>query len=299
MTGTTAPRAAAESQQVAAPPPPFAHTPAATAADAVQHQLNKILASRTFTRSKELRRFLHYAVEQRLLDPSLRLKEYLVGVAVFGRGDNFNPGMDPIVRVQARRLRSKLSLYYETEGAADSVSIHLPVGGYAPVFAVRSPAPSGSPLADHAREMRPATEPRPSIAVLPFVNIGFHENDRFSDGLMEELIHALSSAAVLRVLSRTSALQFHGKTNDLRSLGEQLGVDAVVEGSVRADGNRLRVAAGLIAGKDGGLLWSGIYDHTANEMFSVQRDIAERIARTIEAHLTGKPQPLNSTKAIA
>ena len=142
------------------------------------------------------------------------------------------------------------------------------------------------------------TAARPSVVVLPFVNIGPHENERFSDGLTEELIHVLSQTSGMRVVARTSAFQFKGKTHDIRAIGEKLGVDAVVEGSVRSDGNRLRVSAGLIDVADGGLLWSGVYQQIADEMFAVQRDLSERIARKIEAHLlvASKPQaPVRSS----
>src|SRR5260370_758827 len=74
-------------------------------ADSVHQQLHRILKSRIFSRSKELCRFLQFAVEQKLRNRAVRLKEYLIGVTVFERGENFNPGTDPIVRVQARRLR--------------------------------------------------------------------------------------------------------------------------------------------------------------------------------------------------
>src|SRR5215831_13126367 len=106
--------------------------------ESVHQQLHRVVKSRIFARSKELCRFLQFAVEQKLRNRSVRLKEYLIGVTVFGRGETFNPGTDPIVRVQARRLRSKLSLYYETEGRADSVMIELPCGGYVPLFRFRT-----------------------------------------------------------------------------------------------------------------------------------------------------------------
>jgi TolB-like protein len=126
--------------------------------------------------------------------------------------------------------------------------------------------------------------------VLPFLNIGPDENERFSDGLTEELIHVLSRDAALRVVARTSAFHFKGKTDDIRSIGEQLGVDALVEGSVRSDGNRLRVSAGLIDVADGGVLWSEVYERTTDEMFAVQENLAEQIASKIESHLSGKPR---------
>jgi hypothetical protein len=132
----------------------------------------------------------------------------MIGVTVFERGETFNPGTDPIVRVQARRLRSKLSLYYETDGRADTVRIELPCGGYVPVFHFRT-------AAEHMRSLRPlddaTVETRRSLVVLPFVNIGPDANERFSDGLTEELIHG-SKATDLRVLARTSSFHFKGKT---------------------------------------------------------------------------------------
>ncbi len=260
--------------------------PQTPSADSVHQQLKKILKSPIFSRSKELCRFLQFAVEQKLRNRSVRLKEYLIGVTVFERGETFNPGTDPIVRVQARRLRSKLSLYYETDGRADTVLIELPSGGYVPVFHFRA-------ATEHARGPNlldgGSPETRRSVVVLPFVNMGPDENERFSDGLTEELIHVLSKAADLRVVARTSSFHFKGKTDDIRSIGIRLGVDALVEGSVRSDGNRLRVSAGLIDVADGGLLWSGVYEQTAAEMFAVQEDISEQIAKKIEAHLVPKP----------
>ncbi len=137
------------------------------------------------------------------------------------------------------------------------------------------------------------------MVVLPFVNIGPHENERFSDGLTDELIHVLSQTAGMRVVARTSAFQFKGKTHDIRTIGEQLGVDAVVEGSVRSDGESLRVSAGLIDVADGGLLWSGVYQQNSDEMFAVQRDLSERIARKIEAHLLNTTKPIRSVRSNA
>src|SRR5579862_7644818 len=173
--------------------------------DAVRAQLERVLASETFVRSKGLCRFLQFAVEQKLRNQSVRLKEHLIGVAVFDRGDAFNPGADPIVRVQARRLRCKLKAYYEREGSADPLQIDLPCGGYVPAFQARTPMPPASPSELHAKRLGARTAARQSVVVLPFVNIGPHESERFSDGLTDELIHALSQTAGLRVVARTSA----------------------------------------------------------------------------------------------
>ena len=275
---------------------PAGATPAVPGADSVHQQLHRVLKSRIFARSKELCRFLQFAVEQKLRNRSVRLKEYLIGVTVFDRGETFNPGTDPIVRVQARRLRSKLSLYYETEGCADSVVIELPCGGYVPVFRFRTAASPQTARVPTALNGACAAARR-SVVVLPFVNIGPGENERFSDGLTEELTHVLSRDSGLRVMSRTSAFHFKGKTDDIRSIGERLGVDALVEGSVRSDGNRLRVSAGLIDVADGGLLWSEVYERTTDEIFAVQENISEEIAKRIATHLKSKTQPTGEIPA--
>jgi TolB-like protein len=250
----------------------------------VQQELRRVLKSKTFSRSQDLCRFLQFAVGQKLRNRSIRLKEYLIGVAVFKRGEAFNPAIDPIVRVQARRLRSKLNLYYETEGHRDSIVIELPCGAYVPAFRLRSTVASKAVrLFGRAEEAQ--TERRRSVLVLPFVNVGLAENERFSDGLTDELIHALAKIANLKVIARTWAFQFKGKTGVIGGVSEQVGVDALVEGSVRSDGNRLRISAGLIDVADGGLLWSGVYTLTADEVFEAQENISEEIATKVEAHL--------------
>lgn len=276
------------------PGPLAGAAPAGPTPDTIHQQLHRVLKSRIFARSKELCRFLQFAVEQKLRNRSVRLKEYLIGVTVFDRGETFNPGTDPIVRVQARRLRSKLSLYYETEGRADFVVIELPCGGYVPAFRFRTTA---EPVRLPAVVSVACAERRRSVVVLPFVNIGPSENERFSDGLTEELTHVLSRDPGLRVMSRTSAFQFKGKTDDIRSIGERLGVDALVEGSVRSDGNRLRVSAGLIDVADGGLLWSEVYERTTDQIFTVQENISEEIAKRIAAELKSKTHPTEEVPA--
>jgi len=117
--------------------------PPVPSADAVEAQLSRILASKIFARSRDLCRFLRFVVEQTLCNRSVRLKEYLIGVTVFERGESFNPSTDPIVRVQARRVRSKLELFYQTEGRNDPVTIELPCGAYVPVFRYREAGSTG------------------------------------------------------------------------------------------------------------------------------------------------------------
>lgn len=104
---------------------------------AVERQLSKMVTSTIFARSKQLCRFLRFVVEETLHGHAETLKESRIGTIVFRRGELFNPGIDPIVRVQARRLRSKVEEYYETEGRQDPLVIRLRAGSYSPIFESR------------------------------------------------------------------------------------------------------------------------------------------------------------------
>ena len=100
----------------------------------VRAQLDRVLASTTFQQCDRLKRFLSFIVLEAIAGRRNELKEYVIGVQVFGKEDSFDPRTDPIVRVQARRLRAKLVRYYRDEGPVDEVIVELPKGGYAPTF---------------------------------------------------------------------------------------------------------------------------------------------------------------------
>src|SRR5215510_3276525 len=108
----------------------------------VAGQLSRILASKSFRQADRLKRFLSYIVEETLAGRGERLKEFVVGVEVFGKPESFDPRNDPIVRVQARHLREQLARYYREEGQDDTLVIELPKGGYAPIFRTLKSSPS-------------------------------------------------------------------------------------------------------------------------------------------------------------
>ncbi len=112
------------------------------APEAARLELDRILASQSFASSERLSRFLRFTVEQALLGHGEQLKEYCLGVSVFDRDEAYDPRTDPIVRVEAGRLRSKLSKYYESEGRDDPVRIEFPRGSYVPQWLARNPQPS-------------------------------------------------------------------------------------------------------------------------------------------------------------
>jgi adenylate cyclase len=128
-----------------------------------------------------------------------------------------------------------------------------------------------------------------SIAVLPFVNMSSDaDNEFFSDGLSEEILNSLARIEGMQVVGRTSSFQFKGKNEDLRGIGEKLGVATLLEGSVRREGERARITAQLIRVSDGFHLWSETYDRTLQDTLAVQLDIAEKVAGALNVLLDDK-----------
>lgn len=132
-------------------------------------------------------------------------------------------------------------------------------------------------------------EIKPSIAVLPFVNMSDDkDNEYFSDGLSEELLNLLAKIPNLHVAGRTSSFQFKNTNEDLRIIGEQLNVSNVLEGSVRKSGNRLRITAQLVDTKNGYHLWSESYDRDLTDIFAVQDEIASNVVGALRITLLGE-----------
>ncbi|MFQ5530172.1 MAG: tetratricopeptide repeat protein, partial [Gemmatimonadota bacterium] len=131
-----------------------------------------------------------------------------------------------------------------------------------------------------------ADDPRPSIAVLPFVNMSAdEEQEYFSDGITEEVLNVLAKLPELRVAARTSAFAFKGSSVDLRTVGDSLGVGYLIEGSVRKAGDEVRITAQLIDAADGSHLWSDSYTRTLENIFQIQAEIAEAIAAELRVPL--------------
>src|SRR5438128_6514562 len=133
---------------------------------------------------------------------------------------------------------------------------------------------------------RAAVAREPSIAVLPFVNLSSdRENEYFSDGVTEEIINALANVDGVRVVARTSAFSFKGKNVNVRQVGEELNVATVLEGSVRREGNQLRIAAQLIGAADGYHIWSKTFDRELKNVFSLEDELARAIVQSLKPKL--------------
>ena len=134
----------------------------------------------------------------------------------------------------------------------------------------------------------PQEVPRRSIAVLPFADMTPGGQDEyFADGMTEEILSALTRVPGLKVAARTSAFAFKGKNEDIRIIGEKLGVTTVLEGSVRREARRVRIAAQLISVADGFHLWSDVYEREHSSIFAIQDEIARAVVAALELRLAG------------
>ncbi len=258
-------------------------------AAAVREQVARVVNSPGFVSSPRLCRFLTHIVNRAIDSDPDSLKEFSIAMEVFDRTSDYDPNIDAIVRVEARRLRGKLKAYYEEgPGTSDPVLIALRPGSYVPIFRWLE-----SRQASEHQEIRAAIQPgRASIAVLPFVNMSPEpEQDYFCDGISEEIINALTRVPGLNVIARTSAFQFKAVSIDIREVGRRLGANFVIEGSVRKAGEYLRITAQAIQTESGHHLWSQTFRRELNDVFAIQEEIAQSVTDMLRLHMPAPQAP--------
>ena len=292
----------------------------------VEAELARILASPIFRKAPRHSRFLSFVVQRMLEGRAESVKEYVIGLEVFERAADYDPGSDPIVRAEARRLRSRLSEYYAGPGMNDAIIIDLPKGGYAPVFRERTAmaVPADGILETveaggvqsargKKRSLRRAAAgglilicaialasvlyvrvrgrtagTAASIAVLPFLNLNAGAAGEYlSDGIAEELTTGLAQLEGLRVVAATSAFQFRGKSEDVRKIGQALDAGALLEGSISQSDEGLRINVQLINTRNGYHLWSKAYDTRAADLLASEREIVEETAQALRVPVPG------------
>ncbi len=281
----------------------------------------RILASAGFLRSKRQCAFLEYVINASLQGHADRLKEFAIGVEVFGKDESFDPGVDSIVRVEASRLRSKLSEYYVGEGQNDAIRITIPKGHYVPEFSVVDAtnvkrkfmaswkhlagfAVTTAVLASIFLNLWPSdtgtaefvdTQPIPSplsIAVLPLRDWSQPTEEYFSDAMTDALISALANTGSLRVTSLTSIMRYKNTDIPIPEIGRVLDVAYILEGSVSRNNENVRITAQLIKTESDQHLWARTFDRSASDLLSVQSDVADAIARQI----SGEIQPVSPSQ---
>lgn len=168
----------------------------------IRSQLKRILESDEFKASDKQKKFLGFVVDETLGGRASQIKGFTIAVSVYGRTEKFDPQVDPIVRVEAGRLRRALAHYYLTAGNNDPVHIEIPKGGYIPTFHTARMLSSGDKT--HTSKIRHAELPaEPSIAVMPLMNLtGNKKQAYFAEGLTEELTTELARYQDIRVIER-------------------------------------------------------------------------------------------------
>jgi adenylate cyclase len=202
---------------------------------------------------------------------------------IFGDGVNVAARLESIAPVggiavsQSVRdhVGKRLDLVFEDMGERRLKNIEAPIR----VYSISVDRPSGDGAASAGQE-------RPSIAVLPFVNMsGDPEQEYFSDGITEDIITDLSKVSGLFVVARNTAFTYKGKHVDVQEVAKRFGVNFILEGSVRKAGGRVRVTGQLINGKDNGHLWADRYDRDLTDIFAIQDEITHAIVEQLKVKL--------------
>lgn len=236
----------------------------------VQEQLARVLASHTFQQADRLKRFARFIVQEAVEGRGSELKEYVIGVQVFGRETSFDPRTDPIVRVQARRLRARLDRYYHEEGRGDDVVIELPKGGYAPVFRRRDEATPARPSLGETLADRNTVTLRPMADCSPGQTLG-----GCIRGCTDEIVHALVAGTRLRVVTPGAVAE---ATAD---------AGFVVDGSARLTHDRVRLTIALADRWSGQVLWSAAEDAPLDDPVDAERRLASALVTRLTAGLDG------------
>jgi serine/threonine-protein kinase len=266
-------------------------SPAKLSDKLVRQQLTRILASKTFAQVERLKRFITFIVDETVGGRGGDLKEYVIGVQVFGKEPSFDPRTDPIVRVQARRLRTRLERYYRDEGNGDELIVDLPKGGYAPVFRVRD-----EPL-NTKRSLTATMVSRNTVAVMPLADDSPNATlDYFCRGLRDEILRALTSIKPLRVLAARSEQQAGDRAD-----GESAGAALIITGGVRSARDRVRVTIHLVDGASGFYLWSESADVDLADPLVGQEAIAKLVADKVapEVDIDGAPGVRRQSENLA
>lgn len=243
-----------------------------------------------------------------------------IGDVIFDEGDLYGDGVNVAARLESiaepggiclsgdafRQVRGKIDAQFQDLGERTLKNVDEPVPVYQVLRSIdalhtgrdhRPPAPDprGSAIA-----VKDLPDTGPTIAVLPFTNrAGDPEQDYFADGIAEDIITDLSKIPALTVIARNSSFTYRGTSPDIRSVGRELGVRYVLEGSVRKAGRRLRITAQLIEAEQGTHIWADRYDRDLADVFQVQDDVTEKIVNALKIRLTGRGAAASATNAVS
>ncbi|UCF19074.1 MAG: hypothetical protein JSU87_14255 [Gemmatimonadota bacterium] len=234
-----------------------------------------------------MRDLLRFVVEETLAGRAKRLKGYTIATQVFGRGNDFDAALDPIVRIQAGRVRRALERYYLVAGGRDPIRIDIPKGGYVPRF-TRQP-PSRTRASDGPAPDAESTHALdgPTVAILPLTNLtGDPGQLFFVNGLVAELVSEVNRYQDVVAVPCQEVVPVGGGEVQLRDPGRQIGARFLVGGSVRRDTSRIKVAVQLTDAITDRQIWGDAYsiDLGARGLIETQ----EEIARSVIAAIAGE-----------
>ena len=236
-------------------------------------------------------------MEKTLAGEAATIKGYTVATQVLGRKADFDPNLDPIVRIQAGRLRRALEKYYQKQGQKDPVIIDMPKGAYVPVFrSVFRQEGEGVPGSQILERPAPALPAGPSVAVMPLLNLtGNRQQEYFTEGLAEELTSELARYQDLRVIAYQSTRRWQGKKVDARAAGQDLGVRFLVEGSIRKDARTVKIDLHAVDSQNGLRVWGEQYcrELKADGLIALQEEIAQQVAARLGSMYGIIPQTLS------
>ncbi|MBY5546385.1 adenylate cyclase [Rhizobium leguminosarum] len=286
--------------------------------DEIRAQLERILSSDEFPKVGRSATFLTYVTEEAVAGRANRIKGYSIAIEVFKRREGFKQD-DPVVRIEAGRLRRTLERYYLVAGQNDPIRIDIPKGGYAPSFVWNEevPASSDDRLATRFQKLMPfglragimlgvvimalavsayllpiglgstsslgSIEEGPTLVVAPFANLGDGPQAAlYTAGLTEELLTALPRFKEIRVFGRETSKSLPPGVEASKVRGE-LGARFLLAGGVRVSGDRIRVTARLLDTDNDEILWSQTYDDDikSGDLFGIQSDVANKVASAV------------------
>ncbi|MBY5661401.1 adenylate cyclase [Rhizobium leguminosarum] len=284
----------------------------------IRAQLERILSSDEFPKVGRSATFLTYVTEEAVAGRVNRIKGYSIAIEVFKRREGFKQD-DPVVRIEAGRLRRTLERYYLVAGQNDPIRIDIPKGGYAPSFVWNEevPASSDDRLATRFQKLMPfglragimlgvvimalavsayllpiglgstsslgSIEEGPTLVVAPFANLGDGPQAAlYTAGLTEELLTALPRFKEIRVFGRETSKSLPPGVEASKVRGE-LGARFLLAGGVRVSGDRIRVTARLLDTDNDEILWSQTYDDDikSGDLFGIQSDVANKVASAV------------------
>lgn len=246
-------------------------------------QLSKVCTSSELKPKYKLCELLNYLVRETLSGRSEQIKNYSIGLDIFNRSEDFNPELDPIVRIEVGRLRNSLNKYYSSEGKYDPVRIFLARGNYIPSFIAQEEVKSLSlNKVEETEHSNSGSSLRPSVLILPFTNLtGDKSQEYFVQGFTEELLIELSRFEYFRILGLRSGSDMHKSDSD--EILKKLQPRFLITGSVRKKTDELKISVKLINSNTDEQLWCEQFKRKLNSenLINIQEDIARETVTII------------------